>query len=201
MAPGTVYNDEMESKAIHLAGLQGCYVNSLKPYLGHTLGAAGVAEKVLCLEQLNENTMWGTPGFQKLGVPLPLNVFAKDEKKTLHRILKLLSGFGGTNAALILAKEDATKKTMQKQVEKTVSPIVVESSHFRICQQNANAGENFAQRIRREYKALSNVNPRFYKMDNLGKLGSVAADNLLSNAYLSEKYLPQEVGIDYRSKF
>ena len=35
----TVYNDEMESKAIHLAGLAAVPVNSLKPYFGHTVGA------------------------------------------------------------------------------------------------------------------------------------------------------------------
>lgn len=34
----TVYNDEMESRALHLAGLCGVPCNSLKPYFGHTLG-------------------------------------------------------------------------------------------------------------------------------------------------------------------
>lgn len=34
----TAYNDEMESKALHLAGLCGVPCNSLKPYFGHTLG-------------------------------------------------------------------------------------------------------------------------------------------------------------------
>ncbi len=38
----TVYNDEMESKAIHLAGLSAVPVNSLKPYFGHTLGASRI---------------------------------------------------------------------------------------------------------------------------------------------------------------
>lgn len=40
----TLYNDEMESKAIHLAGLEAVPVHSLKPYFGHTLGASGVIE-------------------------------------------------------------------------------------------------------------------------------------------------------------
>ena len=43
-ATATVYNDEMESKALHLAGLCGVPCNSLKPYFGHTLGASGVIE-------------------------------------------------------------------------------------------------------------------------------------------------------------
>ena len=41
-----VYNDEMESKAIHLAGLAAVPVNSLKPYFGHTLGASGIIETI-----------------------------------------------------------------------------------------------------------------------------------------------------------
>ncbi len=49
----TVYNDEMESKAIHLAGLAAVPVNSLKPYFGHTLGGtSGIIETILCIEQL-----------------------------------------------------------------------------------------------------------------------------------------------------
>ena len=58
----TVYNDEMESKAIHLAGLAAVPVNSLKPYFGHTLGASGIIETILCIEQLKEGRYYGTLG-------------------------------------------------------------------------------------------------------------------------------------------
>ena len=42
----TLYNDEMESKALGIAGLQHVPVNSFKGYWGHTLGAAGVIESI-----------------------------------------------------------------------------------------------------------------------------------------------------------
>ena len=38
----TVYNDEMEAKAVTLAGLQHVPLNSLKGFYGHTLGASGL---------------------------------------------------------------------------------------------------------------------------------------------------------------
>ena len=59
----TVYNDEMESKAIHLAGLSTVPVNSLKPYFGHTLGASGIIETILCMEQLKTGIFYGTLGY------------------------------------------------------------------------------------------------------------------------------------------
>ena len=46
----TIYNDEMEAKAITLAGLQSFPVNSLKGYYGHTLGAAGLIESIISIQ-------------------------------------------------------------------------------------------------------------------------------------------------------
>ena len=47
------------TKAIHLAGLAAVPVNSLKPYFGHTLGASGIIETLLCIEQLKEGRYYG----------------------------------------------------------------------------------------------------------------------------------------------
>lgn len=45
------------------------------------------------------------------------------------------------------------------------------------------------------YKYLSSDYPKFYKMDNLSKLGFLAAELLLSDRKLSENYSPEETGI------
>ena len=42
----TMYNDQMESKAIESAGLSHIPINTLKGYLGHTLGASGILETI-----------------------------------------------------------------------------------------------------------------------------------------------------------
>ncbi|MFT3701938.1 MAG: hypothetical protein QM802_06200 [Agriterribacter sp.] len=45
------------------------------------------------------------------------------------------------------------------------------------------------------YKHFNMDYPKFYKMDNLCKLGFVATEILLNNNRISEKYKPEEVGI------
>lgn len=100
----TVYNDEMEAKAITLANLQHVPVNSLKGYYGHTLGAAGLIESVVSLHAMKNDLILPTPGFSALGVSKPVNVCRKLEKANLKNCLKTASGFGGCNAAVIFSK-------------------------------------------------------------------------------------------------
>jgi len=100
----TLYNDEMEAKAINIAGLQDVPVNSLKPYFGHTLGAAGILESVVALTTMKQNTIIPTLGFENIGVPVPVNVPNTITTKNINKILKIAAGFGGCNAALVLSK-------------------------------------------------------------------------------------------------
>ena len=100
----TLYNDEMESKAINLAGLQETPVNSLKGFYGHTLGAAGLIESVIAIHSLKENIMLPTPGFHSPGTSMPVNVSAALRTGDYHYCLKTASGFGGCNAAVVFQK-------------------------------------------------------------------------------------------------
>ena len=72
----TLYNDDMEKIALERAGLQDVPISALKPFFGHTMGAAGVLETILCALQVQQGT-----------------------------IIKMLSGFGGVNAAIRLNTE------------------------------------------------------------------------------------------------
>ena len=78
----TLYNDDMERIAIERAGLQEVPISALKPFFGHTMGAAGVVETILCA------------------------LIAKSKiKNQKSQIIKMLSGFGGVNAAIRLRCE------------------------------------------------------------------------------------------------
>jgi 3-oxoacyl-[acyl-carrier-protein] synthase I len=101
----TIYNDEMEAKAITLANMQHIPTNSLKGYYGHTLGAAGVIEAIIAIHSLKENTIIPTKGFENIGVSEPINVCNSLQKKNLRNCLKTASGFGGCNAALVFSKQ------------------------------------------------------------------------------------------------
>jgi 3-oxoacyl-[acyl-carrier-protein] synthase-1 len=100
----THYNDEMEAKAITIAGLQSVPVNSLKGYYGHTLGAAGLIESIISIHSLNENLVLPTKGFKQPGVTKPLNICSSVLHASLQNCLKTASGFGGCNAAVVFGK-------------------------------------------------------------------------------------------------
>jgi 3-oxoacyl-[acyl-carrier-protein] synthase I len=101
----TLFNDEMEAKAITLAGLQSVPVNSLKGYYGHTLGAAGLIESIISYQSLKENMVIPTRGFEKMGVSQPVNISSSLYRSSLKNCLKTASGFGGCNAAMVFSKQ------------------------------------------------------------------------------------------------
>ena len=100
----TLYNDEMEAVAIDRAGLRSVPVNSLKGYFGHTMGAAGVLETILSMQAVDDGQVLATRGFVEQGVSRPIHVTASHEPTTKRAFLKLLSGFGGCNAAMFYRK-------------------------------------------------------------------------------------------------
>ena len=105
----TAYNDEMESIALTRAGLKDVPVNSLKGYFGHTMGAAGILETILSMASVDDGTVLGTRGYSECGVSCPLSISPETRATSGRMFAKLLSGFGGCNAAAIFIKGDALK--------------------------------------------------------------------------------------------
>ena len=100
----TLYNDEMEAKAIDLAGMGSVPVNSMKGYYGHTLGAAGLVESIITIASMKEGIILPTLGFREHGVTKPIRVNSSLMEKPLKHCLKTASGFGGCNAAVLFSK-------------------------------------------------------------------------------------------------
>lgn len=100
----TIYNDEMESIALSRSDLLNIPVNSFKGYIGHTLGAAGVIETVLCILSMENNLLIKSLGFENIGVTQPLNIIEENKSASINSCLKVASGFGGCNAAILIQK-------------------------------------------------------------------------------------------------
>lgn len=100
----TLYNDEMEAKAISLTNMESVPVNSLKGNFGHTLGAAGLIESVISIHSLKENIVLPTKNFSRSGVSKSINICSNLQSMALKNCLKTASGFGGCNAALVISK-------------------------------------------------------------------------------------------------
>ncbi len=98
----TVYNDEMESIALHRAGLDSLPVTPLKAVYGHTLGAAGVIETIIACEAMRRQVVIGTGREVQNGVSHPLDI--PDVERAIPQgrdvFIKLISGFGGINAGV-----------------------------------------------------------------------------------------------------
>lgn len=102
----TPFNDEMESKAFAWAGLSHPYLNSMKAYFGHTLGAAGIMESVIAIQGMKKNVLLKTLGFQEYGVPEKVNVLDQNVEVPVNVCLKTASGFGGCNGAVLFRKNE-----------------------------------------------------------------------------------------------
>lgn len=101
----TLYNDEMESIAIHRAELEKVPVCALKGYYGHTMGTAGILETIIGMICVEKNIIPAIRGFKQSGTSNPLNISAEKKHIQGKQFVKMLSGFGGSNAAILLECE------------------------------------------------------------------------------------------------
>ncbi len=100
----TVFNDAAEGKAI-TALFSGVPVSSTKSMMGHSLGAAGAIEAIVCLLALQHQFLPPNINFATTSDNLNLNIVANEARPALVRTtLSNSFGFGGTNASLLMHK-------------------------------------------------------------------------------------------------
>jgi 3-oxoacyl-[acyl-carrier-protein] synthase II len=102
---GTPYNDAMEAAALgRVFGAAGPAVHSIKGAVGHTLGAAGALEAVVCVQAIATGVIPPTVG---LVTPDPACaaldlVRGEPRRRRVDVALSTSSGFAGANAAIVL---------------------------------------------------------------------------------------------------
>ena len=97
-ASGSVINDEVEANALHDFFSSMPALVSLKPHIGHTLGASGAAEIALLLSML-EQQLW--PSCLQGASELPVNLSATAPPQVM-RLLACILGFGGSHACVAI---------------------------------------------------------------------------------------------------
>jgi 3-oxoacyl-[acyl-carrier-protein] synthase-1 len=107
----TTSNDAAEGKAVHamFGALTPC--SSTKGATGHTLGAAGGVEAVICALVLQHGLMPGGLNTTQLDPQLQLNYLLENREQPVKHVLSNSFGFGGTNCSLVfgLAQEVLSK--------------------------------------------------------------------------------------------
>lgn len=98
----TPANDAAEGQAV--AALFGDRVpgNSTKGYMGHTLGAAGAIEAILCAMALTDSRLPGSPGTGALDPSIAIRYQRHGTQAPLRHALSNSFGFGGSNCSLVL---------------------------------------------------------------------------------------------------
>ena len=189
----TLFNDQMEAIAIHRAELQDIPVNALKGYVGHTLGAAGIMETILCMKAVDDHTVLGTRGYEEVGVSGRIQLSSKHHSTIKTSFIKQLSGFGGCNAALyaqsvgVKPLEFSDSKTngggsanisysVKKKHRVYITPqgVWLDGKVFAIDKEGKQSSLLTAL-----YKQIMGNYPKYYKMDGLCRLGFIASELLL----------------------
>jgi 3-oxoacyl-[acyl-carrier-protein] synthase II len=103
----TLFNDAAEGKAI--AELFGRVpVSSTKSMMGHSLGAAGAVEAIVCLLALQHQFLPPNINFHASDDDIELDVVSNEARPAaLRTALSNSFGFGGTNASIVMRKFEA----------------------------------------------------------------------------------------------
>jgi 3-oxoacyl-[acyl-carrier-protein] synthase-1 len=105
----TPSNDRAEGDAVAAVFGHGTPCSSTKGMSGHTLGAAGALEAVICALALQHGLLPASVGTRTPDPEIALNlVLAPQPAPGLRHALSNSFGFGGTNCTLLLSRGEAT---------------------------------------------------------------------------------------------
>jgi len=103
----TPFNDAAEGKAVSEL-FDRVPVSSTKSMMGHSLGAAGAIEAIICLLALKHQLLPPNINFRAPDEGVDLNVVANDARPmALRTVLSNSFGFGGANASIVIQKFEA----------------------------------------------------------------------------------------------
>lgn len=190
----TMFNDQMESVAIEKAGLSSVPLTALKGWFGHTLGASGVLEVILGMMAVSESVVLPLRGFREIGVSGKVNLSPELRATDKNSFLKMISGFGGCNAA-------ALYRRVREEMERETAPELKETAHL---MGEAAPGLKELHRVHilpdgvtldgrplpvqsqgagllsEIYRKYVGDYPKYHKMDALSRLAFLATELLLS---------------------
>ena len=201
----TPYNDEMESIALSRAGLSDIPVNSLKGFFGHTMGAAGVLEIVLSMHAVERGLVLPTRGFENMGVSCPVNISSRLRQTDKRAFVKLISGFGGCNAAVAFRMRGSSSHPdepvrcglrLAGRVDMTPEKVTVNGRPLNIVEASPQHAPTGHELLTAVYRSLGLDYPKFFKMDTLSRLGFVTSELLLNAVEPGERpALRQDRGV------
>jgi 3-oxoacyl-[acyl-carrier-protein] synthase-1 len=105
---GTVSNDEAEARAVNAVLGSQVPGSSTKGATGHTLGAAGALEAVICALALRHRFMPGGTNTVEVDPALEVNYLRENRVAPLRYVMSNSFGFGGSNCSLVFGQRAAS---------------------------------------------------------------------------------------------
>ena len=182
---GTAYNDQMEMLAFRRAfGEQPRPTFSAKGGMGHTLGAAGLAEVLLALEFLRRGRIPPTVGLRRAANDAVGWVSAETRPVDSNGIaISTNSGFGGTNAAVALTL--AARPVSRAAPAATIAEQPLGTARISAAEAVATPKEagslprnfsRFGPEVRRAYFAVRRALAAAGLVSGAGRIGLIACD-------------------------
>ena len=192
----TMFNDQMESVAIEKAGLSSVPLTALKGWFGHTLGASGVLEVILGMMAVSESVVLPLRGFREIGVSGKVNLSPELRATDKNSFLKMISGFGGCNAAALyrrvragMERETAPELKETAHLMGEAAPSLKELHRVHILPDGVTLDgrplpiqSQGAELLSEIYRKYVGDYPKYHKMDALSRLAFLATELLLSRS-------------------
>ncbi len=187
----TMFNDQMESKAIAGAGLGDVPVMALKSHFGHTFGASGVLEAVMTMCALDEGVILPVRGFSELGVSGKINICRELVRTDRRAFVKIQSGFGSCNASVAYSRGIPVSGGGDSVCGRLRSPeelgyelfrrVSLTPSEVRIDGEAVSFESTGAALLTEIYRKCLPEDPKFHKMDLYSRLAYVGTSLALKD--------------------
>ena len=189
----TMFNDQMESKAIEGAGLGDLITTALKPHYGHTFGASGIVEAIITMCSLDEGLILPVLGFEEMGVSGKMKICSQLTHTDKRAFIKLQSGFGGCNGAMIYAKTPEPASHPAKADYEEIKRLRITPDGLTVDGLPVSMEARGSALVTEIFKKYLADGSRFFKMDLYSRLAYVGTTLLAKDAL--EGVNPEDVAL------
>ena len=98
----TLSNDSAEAQGLYATFSDRVLCSSTKGITGHTLGAAGITEAIICSLVLEQDVMPANVNLNNPDQSLPVEVIQTTLNRSVSHVMSNSFGFGGSNCSLVL---------------------------------------------------------------------------------------------------
>ena len=128
----TPFNDASEARAIvRVLGDEigrSVVVHPFKAQIGHTMGAAGALELLVCVDAMRRGVLPAAAGAGRVDPDAHVRLLERTAGASPRIALKLSSAFGGSNSALVIGRESSAAPVRRRRPAYVVRAVYVPAS-------------------------------------------------------------------------